>query len=433
MSPKKESAHPEKTASGKEQAEATNETEVVRVRKRGLTRNNPFIIADQIAKAKLAEPHVCATTVQATLSPKLAQQLLPRPGTVHGKWTELPDTTASGNGKESLLKQLAVPKGKEVDRTEPNSLASTTGDSQQTRGTQASRRMKTLSHKPTSRTLERVMEVDVDAEGQGQVVPRLRVSSPPPWLKHPSNRPGSIEGRLQRVESKSTPYLSQRRKLDEARSQNAGKTNTEQDLRTRPTTTTNRDLDYRANLKHVVKRSPSSPAVMPEPVHKFEECSFCESGAPDQDPISGIDTSIREPEDETILGQETEDRPLARGETTQSGTVTSEKAKTSLQESDIMDVVSPSAVPTIVRGPDEELHHPMPLRHMSSKGVIETKERGGSSTVTVRRRAGRGSSSRGLLDDDDDDDVGIQGLTIVLHLKGKDDLVISRDLTREAE
>ena len=40
-----------------------------------------------------------------------------------------------------------------------------------------------------------------------------------------------------------------------------------------------------------------------------------------------------------------------------------------------------------------------------------------------------GSETRG--DDEEVDDVGIRGLTIVLHLRGKDDLVISTDLTRE--
>ena len=33
----------------------------------------------------------------------------------------------------------------------------------------------------------------------------------------------------------------------------------------------------------------------------------------------------------------------------------------------------------------------------------------------------------------DEEEVGIRGLTIVLHLKGKDDLVINTDLTHDAE
>lgn len=37
------------------------------------------------------------------------------------------------------------------------------------------------------------------------------------------------------------------------------------------------------------------------------------------------------------------------------------------------------------------------------------------------------------LGDDVGDDVGIQGLTIVLHLRGKDDLVISTDLSNNAQ
>ncbi|KAK8056571.1 hypothetical protein PG993_001798 [Apiospora rasikravindrae] len=42
-------------------------------------------------------------------------------------------------------------------------------------------------------------------------------------------------------------------------------------------------------------------------------------------------------------------------------------------------------------------------------------------------------SARGQGSQQQDEDLGIQGLTIVMHLKGKDDLVINTDLTQEAE
>ncbi|KAI1808523.1 hypothetical protein F4811DRAFT_570469 [Daldinia bambusicola] len=40
---------------------------------------------------------------------------------------------------------------------------------------------------------------------------------------------------------------------------------------------------------------------------------------------------------------------------------------------------------------------------------------------------------RGETEDGDDDDLGIEGVTIVVHLKGRDDLVINTDLTQAAE
>lgn len=38
-------------------------------------------------------------------------------------------------------------------------------------------------------------------------IPKVRVISPPDWLRRPSHVPGKIEGRLRRVESRSTPHV----------------------------------------------------------------------------------------------------------------------------------------------------------------------------------------------------------------------------------
>ena len=48
--------------------------------------------------------------------------------------------------------------------------------------------------------LEEGREGDKDEAGNRRIVPRIRVSSPPPWLKNPSTKPGSLSGRLRRVE-----------------------------------------------------------------------------------------------------------------------------------------------------------------------------------------------------------------------------------------
>jgi hypothetical protein len=71
---------------------------------------------------------------------------------------------------------------------------------------------------------------------------------------------------------------------------------------------------------------------------------------------------------------------------------------------------------TAIAGEDEDV--PLGVRS-------EVKVRGGTSQASH----GRGNNE-GEEDRDGEDDVGIEGLTIVLHLKGKDDLVISADLTR---
>ena len=68
---------------------------------------------------------------------------------------------------------------------------------------------------------------------------------------------------------------------------------------------------------------------------------------------------------------------------------------------------------------------------------VHAEMRKSGPALSPRTRTGPKSCGRGMEPPQDsgsdredvDDDVGIRGLTIVLHLKDKDDLVISTDLT----
>ncbi|KAF9872670.1 hypothetical protein CkaCkLH20_09849 [Colletotrichum karsti] len=84
-----------------------------------------------------------------------------------------------------------------------------------------------------------------------------------------------------------------------------------------------------------------------------------------------------------------------------------------------------------------EILNPVPI--MPSNHTCVWKERYMDLTAEVRHlkaeivsreRIGLSLADAGITINQDDDDLGVEGLTIVMHLKGKDDLVINTDLTR---
>lgn len=91
---------------------------------------------------------------------------------------------------------------------------------------------------------------------------------------------------------------------------------------------------------------------------------------------------------------------------------------------------------------DHEIHRPTPIAPPNHD--CRWKERYMALTSEIRQLKAEMStrvsfhdvdagSARGQDSQQQDEDLGIQGLTIVMHLKGKDDLVINTDLTQEAE
>ncbi|KAK7908325.1 hypothetical protein PG985_015628 [Apiospora marii] len=95
------------------------------------------------------------------------------------------------------------------------------------------------------------------------------------------------------------------------------------------------------------------------------------------------------------------------------------------------------------RASDLEIHRPTPIappnhdcrwkeRYMALTSEIRQLKAEMSTRVSfhdVDAGSGRGQDSQ----QQQDEDLGIQGLTIVMHLRGKDDLVINTDLTQEAD
>lgn len=92
------------------------------------------------------------------------------------------------------------------------------------------------------------------------------------------------------------------------------------------------------------------------------------------------------------------------------------------------------------RASDLELHRPTPIappnhdcswkdRYMALTAEIRLLK----AQMTDRLPSGEADPGIAVPDHESrpDEDLGIQGLTIVMHLKGKDDLVINTDLTRD--
>ncbi|KAK7951735.1 uncharacterized protein PG986_007463 [Apiospora aurea] len=94
------------------------------------------------------------------------------------------------------------------------------------------------------------------------------------------------------------------------------------------------------------------------------------------------------------------------------------------------------------KGSNPEIHRPTPIAPPNHE--CRWKDRYMALTSEIRQLKAEMSTRESFHDADadsardqgsqqQDEDLGIQGLTIVMHLKGKDDLVINTDLTQEAE
>ncbi|KAK8089372.1 hypothetical protein PG997_004333 [Apiospora hydei] len=94
------------------------------------------------------------------------------------------------------------------------------------------------------------------------------------------------------------------------------------------------------------------------------------------------------------------------------------------------------------KGSNPEIHRPTPIAPPNHD--CRWKDRYMALTSEIRQLKAEMSTRESFHDVDadsardqgsqqQDEDLGIQGLTIVMHLKGKDDLVINTDLTQEAE
>ncbi|KAK0623427.1 hypothetical protein B0T14DRAFT_564787 [Immersiella caudata] len=254
--------------------------------------------------------------------------------------------------------------------------ASTAGSSTDKTLSPGLRRVKVVKHVPSTGNLESVIEVDVAAESQN--VPKVRVSSPPSWLKEPTHTPGSIEGKLRRVTSREGPLTPSQAGID-------------------------------AVLGH--QDNPSHPNVPPggrrqsQQVRKAESHAHLRPSEIKQAKSRG--SQYQDATTKTAEGDPANARRVSTGSAMPGRDFTSATTGTRQRRYSWRQGVGGLAAGTQQSEVD-----------MSPKSVSEIRmDRTTAETVEDSQC-------------EDEDDIGIQGLTIVLHLKGKDDLVISTDLTR---
>ncbi|KAK0737024.1 hypothetical protein B0T21DRAFT_383093 [Apiosordaria backusii] len=468
--------------------------EIITVEKRRPVKTNPFVIADQIAKAKVSDPQVSSTTIHVVPTPPgskppkydlttavdrkrrgpdASTDAAEHPRTRQSQWEphlgRLSHSYASSSrgssappassprGPSTNLRMVAAAEerekermaalhakasphvhrqDREPDRTTPSPSSQASNDRAHVVKQQAKRekerstppvlrRVKVLAQRDRSGTLQQVLQVDVDSggpdnrgmEGGGRdspkSIPRVRVTSPPAWLKNPSAtavaQPGSIAGRLRRVDvdkamdsskTKSSPQLYQPAKEKEERDTS----------------------DSTATVTVIRSGQPADTSA------DQQRTSF--------DPRAGG------------FGTNVLPRATGRGGRPPPGNQQASQPPRSyplppMQQS--LPTAGPSQPQSILSGPAFGQQHshgsgfwkvPSSVNMASkttSEATIDGSRFGGGGPS--HRGGGRGGGGGGtgtlMVEGDDDDDVGIQGLTIVLHLRGKDDLVISTDLTRE--
>ncbi|KAK0621366.1 hypothetical protein B0T17DRAFT_617819 [Bombardia bombarda] len=259
------------------------------------------------------------------------------------------------------------------------------------------RRVKVLAREPSSGAIERLLEVDVGGNAP-RSVPRVRVSSPPPWLKNPSTKAGSIEGRLRRVTSGGNPRhpLSQQ---------------------------------HRPEVEDFRRRNPIAKSPAAKNLHQTQDThSGSRAGGEQASPR-------RSPRRASPHGTTGSLSP--RGATTVP-TGTNETNESMMYPTPVN---IPAAVAVNHRHLLWEMQHADQVEHHTeakvarrSRGSLPPSPKKSSEGIRESESASTriAGGGRRRTDEEEDDDVGIRGLTIVLHLRGKDDLVISTDLTRDA-
>ncbi|KAF5521211.1 hypothetical protein CGCA056_v007080 [Colletotrichum aenigma] len=315
--------------------------------------------------------------------------------------------------------------------------------------------------------------------------PDTRLSNPPEWLS--PNR-GSITGQRVVTETKSTPQM--RSSIDQIGSATTEPTVEWPKLK-RVTKVTKDTVEEKSKttlpwmqrpLRRVQKeenisqqaQTQQSPEIenwrsqlrRVEDSHhggrqRAETCSSChdETSLPSRPSVGEVvdvatDATKEEPQPPAPLrSKRVEEVQTSTSHKSNSRTSTSVESETNTQVSHTVEETHSASGPDVVeednktsvthgfesRGQSQEIEVFSPAPVISSehtctwkehylrltsevrqlKAEIMSRERLGSSGVDVDVNVGQG-----------DDELGVEGLTIVMHLKGKDDLVINTDLTR---
>ncbi|KAK3333997.1 hypothetical protein B0T19DRAFT_440692 [Cercophora scortea] len=485
-------ARQDKRASNKSEqsVEMPENSEPASTGKRGSVKNNPFVIADQIAKAKVAEPQTSKTTIRATSVSKLPPCMVirddQREHATHKQWegqqqqpekapaqthnpffhshptdesayqktieaTRIAETTEPHNvpssypasissqdlcphelewqvGQHNVIPRAPAGSLKVAEaRWSPKpSMVEPAETAAQKELSHVIRRVKVIGRESNAAgPVEKVLKVDVSATGDGRHVPKVRVSSPPFWLKNPSTKAGSIEGRLKQIGSKSNPQMSSRPSQQRVVQDEFRHHHHMEDM---PFAAVNRSGSMVKDKQHREegKRASQNPRV---------------------DSLSGGAEQIRMARRslQTTSSRETMGS-LSPGTVTGTGTNTGRSGK---KETPAHQKTS-SGIPTALAS-----HH---RHHHQQQETTQQQQRPGMVADMMRRQQQQQQQQQQQMETEraqraermerrslrvvcepeeggegeDGDDVGIRGLTIVLHLRGKDDLVISTDLSRDA-
>ncbi|KAK4661444.1 uncharacterized protein QC763_702175 [Podospora pseudopauciseta] len=468
--------------------------EIIAVEKRRPVKTNPFVIADQIAR-KVSDPQVSSTTIPVVAMPPVSKlpkydlttvvdrkrcvPVAPSDAAEHPRIQQsqrephperLSHSYASSSRGSSVVpppspgvpsnsaRMLAAAEEREEERTaalqakdgphvhrperEPDPTTPSTFQASNDRAhvlqhqarrekerttPPVLRRVKVLAQTNKSGALQQVLQVDVDSGGSaqdnsgmetgggrkssGKSIPRARVTSPPAWLKGTgpfssssaasaasvAAQPGSIAGRLKKVgldssKTKSSPQLGQQ-SLGGKKKEGRGTT------------------DSTATVT-VVRPGGDGDA---------------RRGSNSQVSPGGLG---RRGEGQKQQEQQLRSYPFPPGQQKQQSG--GQQQHHSHESSGFWKVPS-SVNMSMAAGAGAGARA---ASKATSEATIDGSNRLGGGGRRERSSVGgtaTGPAGTGtvMVAGDEDDDVGIQGLTIVLHLRGKDDLVISTDLTRE--
>ncbi|KAK4199017.1 hypothetical protein QBC40DRAFT_329804 [Triangularia verruculosa] len=496
------SANTKVAGKGERQMEVIRKSngEIVTVEKRWSVKTNPFVIADQIAKAKVSDPQVSSTTIHVIATPPgskppkydltaavdrkrrgpdTSSDAAEHPRTRQSQYephlrrlshsyasssrgsSVAPAPSPGGPSTNSRMMAAAEEREKEraaalhakssphfqrqdrePDRTTPSPSSQASNDRTQAVKQQAKReqgrstppvlrRVKVLAQRDKSRTLQQVLQVDVDSgvpdnsgvergvRDSAKSIPRVRVTSPPAWLKGSSaaaaaaTQPGSIAGRLRRVDAdkamdsnktKSSPQLYQPIKEKEER----GTTDS--------TATVTVIRSGQAAGASVTSQSTYDTRGGGFGSYVSPRATMGRGGGPLPPPAAAAARQASQHPRSYPFPPMQQSTSTATGPSQQPQSISFGRTAFGQQHSHGSGFWK---VPSSVN---------MATSKITSEATVDGSRIGG-----VHRSAGSGTAGTGtmMVEGDDDDDVGIQGLTIVLHLRGKDDLVISTDLTRE--
>ncbi|KAM7204055.1 hypothetical protein V8F20_003753 [Naviculisporaceae sp. PSN 640] len=483
-------------------------------------RNNPFVIADQIEKARLAKPQTWTPPARTYPSSKLRDPIS-QFGDQHGSakstssakksfyerlqasatqnnahmdsdsksGQDAPNSgpTPSANGgdmtqfmkpKEDVLLQVQAPSvtvsPRREEKNNSSSLKAEPSESSAASSSDLSsviKRVKVLAREPNSGEMGQVLEVNMEGAGgqsKGLGKPKAHISSPPSWLKNPSAEPGSIQGRLRHVDdsasapdSSKQPDSSQRlqRHNNESEVKNPEIDDLNHHIRAQKATHveaanfTEGD-DEQGSASEETQR-PWNPLRKTKTVGSMVSPGGAEATRKTTEAITSTasgaaaaTTNARaklfekgDSPSRPLSGQSVRDHPHTRqwlddiqqrhqsgtGGLDQEGATMATPRQACGQEAEPeskMNDLSSRRSSVFRKARLGEVSHgeESDLRKARSLGLLPGE---------ARRSVG-GEEVGQQIHQQIEESVGIRGLTIVLHLRGKDDLVISTDLTREA-